>query len=489
LTRERARWLRRALGDALALPQDERAEYLRTTAGSDTEFQRELRTLLADAQSDDPCFDSIFAAELPEEAVLRAGELLGPWRLRVELGHGGMEDVWLAERTDGSYEQRLAIKFPRARVATALSFARFERERALIAQLEHPGIARVVDGGWTTSGRPWFAMEYVEGAPVDVHVARLNLDARARIGLVSAAAAIVAAAHQRGIVHRDLKPSNVLVRADGRSAVWEAARGLLAPFVANATNDTELAREVLEYAVEVAAARAGSRFLAENATEREKLLERALLRGARMANVNGDAAAASACYRAAESLLPETDRRMGHESGVEEAFVAALVILEPDRALREREHRAGNVATLAQVGLANVALARGNARERSSGSAVRGLARRGCGVGRRSYPSGLATAPPGCARVRARERVRAVGARFSPRRSRADCVCRRRSQCLRARPCHRPPAGGRGAAFGTREGTAGALCGRRVADRWARDRASRVAPHRTVSPRPKFAAR
>ncbi len=299
MTRERARWLRRALGDALALPQDERAEYLRTTAGSDTKFQRELRTLLADAQSDDPCFDPIFAAELPEDAVLRAGELLGPWRLRVELGHGGMEDVWLAERTDGSYEQRLAIKFPRARVATALSFARFERERALIAQLEHPGIARVVDGGWTTPGRPWFAMEYVEGAPVDVHVARLNLDARARIGLVSAAAAIVAAAHQRGIVHRDLKPSNVLVRADGRSAVWEAARGLLAPFVANATNDNELAREVLEYAVEVAAARAGSRFLAENATEREKLLERALLRGARMATCRerGDPCPSGPCKR------------------------------------------------------------------------------------------------------------------------------------------------------------------------------------------------
>jgi len=137
------------------------------------------------------------------------------------LGAGGMGEVWLAERDDGAFNQRVAIKSPRVGAHGPRSLERFERERALLAALEDPGIARVVDGGATHEGRPWLAMEFIEGRTIERFVAEEHSPLRARVELVRQVALALDAAHQRLIVHCDLKPSNVMVRSDGRVALLD----------------------------------------------------------------------------------------------------------------------------------------------------------------------------------------------------------------------------------------------------------------------------
>jgi len=214
VTRERLQRLRLLLGEALALPDAEREAFVAEAAANDGAIGAELVALLAAAQADDARFEPLLA-EAPDEAPLAADQRLGPWRLVERLGTGGMGEVWLAARADGAYAHEVAIKLPRTSARGPTAFARFERERALLAELEHPGIARLIDGGWTPTGRPWLAMERVEGRAIDEHAAALGLSARERVRLLVAACRALAAAHRSRIVHRDLKPSNVLVRADG----------------------------------------------------------------------------------------------------------------------------------------------------------------------------------------------------------------------------------------------------------------------------------
>lgn len=210
----RLRRLRHLLGDALARPAADRDAFVQAATAGDDSLAAELQTLLAAATADDPRFEPL-VAPAPPEPPLVPGERVGAWRLARQLGTGGMGEVWLAERADGAYRQQVAIKLPRTTRRGPAAFARFERERALLAELEHPGVARLVDGGWTDAGRPWLAMEYVAGRPIDAHAAAHHLDTRARVPLLLDACRALAAAHRRRIVHRDLKPGNVLVRDDG----------------------------------------------------------------------------------------------------------------------------------------------------------------------------------------------------------------------------------------------------------------------------------
>ena len=215
MTPERLQRLRILLGDALARATGERTAFVTAATGHDPALHDELQALLAAAERDDDRFEP----PLPpagDEPGLAAGQRLGAWQLREQLGTGGMGDVWLAERADGAYSQRVAIKVPRSASRGPTAFARFERERSLLAELEHPGIARLVDGGWTTTGRPWLAMEHVPGRAIDEHCAAHRLDARGRVRLLIEACRALAAAHRSRIVHRDLKPGNVLVRDDGQ---------------------------------------------------------------------------------------------------------------------------------------------------------------------------------------------------------------------------------------------------------------------------------
>ena len=148
------------------------------------------------------------------ETELDEGDRLGAWRLLQRLGSGGMGAVYLAERADGHFEQRAAIKLIRG-VPNAETLAHFARERQILATLQHPDIARLLDGGATPGGQPYLVMEYVEGEPIDVYCNERALPLEARLRLFEEVCGAVQFAHQRLVVHCDLKPSNVLVRADG----------------------------------------------------------------------------------------------------------------------------------------------------------------------------------------------------------------------------------------------------------------------------------
>jgi len=167
-----------------------------------------------------PLFASLADAAPAGERAARShplsGTRLGPWRLGEVLGQGGMGTVFAAERDDGAFRQSVAVKVLRRAVDDAEQRARFRRERQLLAGLEHPGIVRLLDGGVTADGIPWFALERVSGAPITVYSDERGLGWIDRVKLVLDACDAVEAAHRRLIVHRDLKPSNILVTAEGK---------------------------------------------------------------------------------------------------------------------------------------------------------------------------------------------------------------------------------------------------------------------------------
>ena len=148
------------------------------------------------------------------DAVSPLPDHIGPYRILGLLGSGGMGAVYHGVRDDGSFRKEVAIKVVRD-VHSAEQRVRFQRERELLARLEHPAIARVLDGGSTDAGQPWMAIERVEGLPLDRHVRERRLPLRQRVALLLGVLEAVQFAHQNLIVHRDLKPSNVMVQADG----------------------------------------------------------------------------------------------------------------------------------------------------------------------------------------------------------------------------------------------------------------------------------
>jgi len=152
--------------------------------------------------------------EADGERGARAGEQLGPWRLTRKLGEGGMGEVWLAERIDGLYEAQVAIKLLRGDLTGPGLAARFARERALLARLSHPGIARLLDAG-LAGERAYLVLEYVAGLTLSEHVARQASSVAERVRLLLGVARAVEHAHAQLIVHRDLKPGNVVVGAEG----------------------------------------------------------------------------------------------------------------------------------------------------------------------------------------------------------------------------------------------------------------------------------
>jgi serine/threonine-protein kinase len=199
------------LDEALDLPPPEREAWL---AGQPPELREELARMLADR---DRLADGALATlprlgnELP---AARPGETVGPYRLIREIGQGGMGSVWLAERADGAYERRVALKLPRRAWSEALA-QRLEREQRISARLEHAHIARLYDAGRDAQGRPFIAMEFVAGQRIDEHAKSQRLDLRAVLALMLQVIGAVAYAHAQGVIHRDLKPSNVLIAADG----------------------------------------------------------------------------------------------------------------------------------------------------------------------------------------------------------------------------------------------------------------------------------
>lgn len=147
------------------------------------------------------------------------GTQLGAYRIQHELGRGGMGIVYLATRTDGAYHQDVAIKWLPIGAMAADAVEQFRRERQTLADLRHPHIARLLDGGSSEDGHLWFAMEYVNGSPIDTHVANANLDWRTRVQLLLPVIEAVQSAHARLCIHRDIKPDNVLIDKEGRAVL------------------------------------------------------------------------------------------------------------------------------------------------------------------------------------------------------------------------------------------------------------------------------
>lgn len=208
------------LAAALDLPVHQREPWLTALPPDQQVLVPALRALLqrADEQADTfmrrPAYVGLDGLSDQDDAADRAGDTVGPYRLLHELGSGGMATVWLAERSDGSLQRRVALKLPRAGWAAGIA-RRMARERDILAALEHPLIARLYDAGVTDQGRPWLAMECVTGVPIDMYCREFHLGVPQRLRLFLQVADAVAHAHARLIVHRDLKPMNILVTPEG----------------------------------------------------------------------------------------------------------------------------------------------------------------------------------------------------------------------------------------------------------------------------------
>jgi len=220
---------------ALDLPENARAAFLESQ-DADPAVRREVLSLLLHDES----AETFFAREIRNEASslvssadLHEGLTIGPYSVVSMLGRGGMGSVYLAERADGCFEQRVAIKVIQDSHPGTFLVGRFQQERRILAQLNHPNIARLLDGGQTQDGSPYFVMEYVAGQSLDEFCDRAGLSVRARLELFVKVCDAIEYAHQNLIVHRDLKPANILVTAEGQPKLLDfGVAKVLGPSVA-----------------------------------------------------------------------------------------------------------------------------------------------------------------------------------------------------------------------------------------------------------------
>jgi serine/threonine-protein kinase len=230
------RWQRaRSLFDLLVdTPRERWASRVEELCPDDVDVRREaLEMLEADAAASGdlgthfgeraPAIVAGLAEEFEQAAEVtlkahapRSGQRVGPFALSRELGRGGMGAVWLAERADGAYEQQVAVKLIRAGWDAEEILQRFRAERQILAGLEHPNIARLLDGGVTADGKPWLALEYVDGVDLRAYCDARKATLGERLRLFRTVCEAVSHAHARLVVHRDLKPSNLLVTRDGQ---------------------------------------------------------------------------------------------------------------------------------------------------------------------------------------------------------------------------------------------------------------------------------
>lgn len=238
------------LADALERPPAERQTFVRVACGSDEELRARLGAMVAAAAVEDSVLDAPLGElmlDALESHTSAAGRRLGPYRLLELIGSGGMGQVYMAERADGQYEQRVAVKLMREGVNDAALVARFRAERQIVASLDHPNLAKVLDGGVTEDGVLYFVMELVAGEPIDAYCAQRGLPLDARLRLFRAVCQVVHYAHQKGVLHRDLKPANILVTTDGQVKLVDF--GIAKQLAGSATQTTTRQRAMtLDYA-------------------------------------------------------------------------------------------------------------------------------------------------------------------------------------------------------------------------------------------------
>jgi non-specific serine/threonine protein kinase/serine/threonine-protein kinase len=213
-----ARWaqITDLFGHALDLPPQQRAAYLEGLKADDPQSAHEVGALIDAHERQDDFLPDLPAA--PPTTDL-SGRTLGPYRLTQLLGSGGMGTVYRAERSDGVFSKQVAVKLLSPAFVQARD--RFHRERDLLARLEHPNIARLIDGGTTPEGWPYLVMEYVEGTAIDRYCVDRGLSRDDRLSLLLQVCAGIAHAHQRLVMHCDIKPENILVTADGTAKLLD----------------------------------------------------------------------------------------------------------------------------------------------------------------------------------------------------------------------------------------------------------------------------
>ena len=220
MSTERWERIREAFAAAVGREADEREEILARLRRQDPDLASEVEALLrADAEAGDfletppPVPPEILAHGSPDFA---AGDRIGPYRVLRELGRGGMGRVYLAERADGEFEKRVAVKVLRPGRDVDELAPRFLAERQILASLEHPGIAGLLDGGRSEDGRPYLVMEFIDGVSITAYCDEQRLTVKERIALFARVCGAVGHAHRNLLVHRDLKPSNILVTESGQ---------------------------------------------------------------------------------------------------------------------------------------------------------------------------------------------------------------------------------------------------------------------------------
>jgi len=223
---DRWRRIEDILDVALARAPSDWDRVLSEFCGDDVELRAEVEALLRQSDKaagflDEPPAAAAAAAIQETKARRRAsgqrveGRRIGAYRLVREIGRGGMARVFLAERADGGFVHRVALKLLRPGLDTDVDHARFRAERQILASLAHANIARLLDGGATDDGLPYFVLEYVDGKPIDEYLNERQASVEERVRLFLTVCEATQHAHRNLVVHRDLKPSNILVDRDG----------------------------------------------------------------------------------------------------------------------------------------------------------------------------------------------------------------------------------------------------------------------------------
>ena len=211
---------KRIFSEALDLPREQRDAFVRSASGAGNELLGEVQSLLA-WHDQSTGFLEEPAARLqdfgltPASPVNLVGTTIGAWRVESLVGAGGMGVVYRAERADAAFRRQVALKIIRPGSDSDAIVRRFQAERETLAALDHPNIARLLDGGTTPDGQPYFVMEFVEGVPIDRYCDELRLPVAKRLQLFRSVCAGVKYAHENLVVHRDIKPDNILVTRDG----------------------------------------------------------------------------------------------------------------------------------------------------------------------------------------------------------------------------------------------------------------------------------
>ncbi len=221
MTPERWQLVREVLEEVITVKASQRSHWLDEACGSDLELRHEVESLLLSHDRagveflQTPAFNLLPLNPADNSPTIRVGRLVGVYRIEEQIGRGGMGEVYRAARVDGQYSKQVAVKLVRVGLDTSFVLERFRQERQILATLDHPNIARLLDGGTTEDGVPYFVMELIGGAPIDAYCDAQGLSVTERLELFLQVCAAVQHAHQRLIVHRDIKPSNIMVTREG----------------------------------------------------------------------------------------------------------------------------------------------------------------------------------------------------------------------------------------------------------------------------------